>query len=62
MISIIHLFWIIPLSMSVGAMALLCVSIVFMMVDKRQEQKELEEFISQDSEPCNYTRYENGYI
>ena len=39
-ITILHLFWIIPLSMAIGAMILLCCCMILALREKREDQKD----------------------
>lgn len=45
MISILHLFWIVPLSMGIGAAVFLCVCLAFAFFDKQDEQVDRKEII-----------------
>ena len=38
-INALHLLWIIPLSMAVGAMILLCCCMIFALIEKREERE-----------------------
>jgi hypothetical protein len=48
LIDILHLYWIVPLSMCVGAITILCIFLMLALAIKRDEQIERERAIAAD--------------